>query len=74
MEIQARELMERQSERTANFPEVKARLSQHLEETRQQPRLEDCLRQCGETESTIKDTIMSATGNLSAMIKIDGKR
>lgn len=68
MEIQARELMERQRERTGNFPEVKERLSRHLEETQQQlVRLEDCLRQCGETESTIKDTVMSATANLSAM-------
>jgi ferritin-like metal-binding protein YciE len=68
MEVQARELMERQRELTRNFPEIKARLSRHLEETQQQlARLEDCLRQCGETESTIKDTMMSATANLSAM-------
>jgi ferritin-like metal-binding protein YciE len=68
MEIQARELLERQSERTRNFPDVKARLSRHLEETRQQLlRLEDCLRRCGETESTLKDTVTSAAANLTAM-------
>jgi ferritin-like metal-binding protein YciE len=68
MEIQARELIERQINRTGNFPEAKAQLSRHLEETRQQlQRLEDCLRRCGETESTLKDMAMSTMANLSAM-------
>lgn len=68
MEIQARELMERQIERAGSFPEVEAQLRRHLEETRQQlVRLEDCLRSCGETQSTIKDAAMSAAANLSAM-------
>jgi ferritin-like metal-binding protein YciE len=68
MERQAQELMERQSERTGEYPQVQARLKQHLKETEQQvTRLEDCLRQCGETESTFKDTVLSLGANLAAM-------
>src|SRR5437588_8366124 len=68
MERQAQELMERQSERTNDFPEVKARLQRHLDETRQQlRRLESCLEQCGERESAIKDAALSTMGNLAAM-------
>src|SRR4051794_8188493 len=49
MEVQARELMERQSERLADYPEVKAKLTEHLRETNQQlKRLEQCLEACGE--------------------------
>ena len=68
METQARELMERQSERTGDFPEVQAKVRTHREETnRQLQRLEQCLRSCGESESTIKDAAMSTLGNLAAM-------
>jgi hypothetical protein len=38
MEIQARELMERQSERLDDYPDVKAKLSAHLGETNEQLR------------------------------------
>lgn len=42
-EIQARELMERQSERLDEYPEVKAKVAAHLQETNQQlKRLEQC--------------------------------
>lgn len=68
MESQAQQLMQRQSERTAEYPEVQARLRQHLQETKQQMRrLEDCLRQFGETESTMKDAALSVGANLAAM-------
>ncbi len=68
METQARELMERQSERTADFPEVQSKLRRHLTETNEQlRRLEQCLRECGESESSMKDTALSAMGNLTAM-------
>ena len=68
MEVQARELMERQSERTGDFPEVQAKLRRHLDETRQQlQRLEDCLQRCGESESKFKDAAMSTLGNVVAM-------
>src|SRR5215207_8168639 len=57
VEIQARELMERQSERLDDYPEVKAKVAAHLQETNQQlRRLEKCLEACGESTSTLKDT------------------
>src|SRR5205085_1069994 len=44
MEVQARELMERQSERLGDYPDVQARVKQHLVETNQHlKRLEQCL-------------------------------
>src|SRR5215470_15703808 len=68
MEVQARELTQRQCERLVEYPAVQARLRQHLAETVQQlHRLEKCLDVCGEKASVIKDTIMSAFANLTAM-------
>jgi ferritin-like metal-binding protein YciE len=68
MEIQARELMERQSERMDEYPEVKAKLQTHLQETNEQlRRLEQCLSACGESNSSLKDTAQSALANLTAM-------
>lgn len=68
METQARELMERQSERLTDYPDVKARVQTHLRETEgQMKRLEQCLSSFGETTSTIKDTAQSLMGNMMAM-------
>jgi ferritin-like metal-binding protein YciE len=75
METQARELMERQSERTSDFPQIQAKLCQHLTETREQlKRLEECLHACGESASplqdaatSIKDATISAMANVTAM-------
>ncbi len=69
MEIQARELMERQSERLDEYPEVKAKVSAHLQETNEQlKRLEQCLEACGESTSSMKDTTQSMAANLQAMV------
>lgn len=68
MEIQARELMERQSERMDDYPEVKAKLTAHLAETQEQlTRLERCLADCGEDNSTLKDAAQSVMANFMAM-------
>jgi ferritin-like metal-binding protein YciE len=68
MEIQARELMERQSERMDDYPEVKAKVAAHLQETNQQlKRLEQCLEACDESTSTLKDTAQSVAANAMAM-------
>ena len=68
METQARELIERQSERLTDYPDVKARVQVHLRETQGQlDRLEQCLSSLGETTSSIKDTAQSFMGNLMAM-------
>lgn len=68
MERQAEELMERQIERTDDYPDVQARLRQHLEETRTQiGRLDRCLEACDASASTLKDATMSFMGNMAAM-------
>jgi ferritin-like metal-binding protein YciE len=69
MEVQARELMERQSERLDEYPEVKSMVSAHLNETNEQlRRLEKCLEACGESTSSMKDTTQSVAANLQAMM------
>jgi ferritin-like metal-binding protein YciE len=68
MEVQARELMERQSERLGDYPDVQAKVKAHLAETNGQlKRLEQCLEACGETSSTLKDTAQSVMANTMAM-------
>ena len=68
MEVQARELMERQSERLDEYPEVKAKVAAHLQETNAQlERLERCLEACGESTSSLKDTTQSMMANMQAM-------
>jgi ferritin-like metal-binding protein YciE len=68
MEVQARELMERQSERLDEYPEVKAKVAAHLRETNEQlNRLEKCLQACGESSSSLKDTAQSVMANMQAM-------
>ncbi|MBP0115310.1 MULTISPECIES: ferritin-like domain-containing protein [Bradyrhizobium] len=68
MEVQARELMERQSERLDEYPEVKAKVAAHLQETNEQlKRLERCLQSCGESTSSLKDTAQSVMANMQAM-------
>jgi ferritin-like metal-binding protein YciE len=68
MEVQARELMERQSERLTDYPEVQAKVRAHLRETEGQlNRLEQCLSSMGESTSTLKDTAQSVMGNIMAL-------
>jgi ferritin-like metal-binding protein YciE len=68
MEVQARELMERQSERLTDYPEVRQKVTEHLRETEQQlKRLETCLESFGESSSTLKDTAQSVAANAMAM-------
>jgi ferritin-like metal-binding protein YciE len=71
METQARELMERQSERLDEYPEVKAKVAAHLQETNEQlKRLEQCLEVLGEATSTLKDTAQSVMANVLAMTHV----
>jgi ferritin-like metal-binding protein YciE len=68
MEVQARELMERQIERTSDYPAVQSKLIEHLRETEAQlKRIEGCLDACGESASTLKDTAQSIAANVMAM-------
>ncbi len=68
METQAREMMERQSERLTDYPDVQAKVKSHLAETEgQMKRLEDCLAKFDESTSSLKDTAQSFIGNMAAM-------
>jgi ferritin-like metal-binding protein YciE len=68
VENQAIELLERQVGRLDNYPEMEARMRQHIEESREQARrLEELLAKHDTSHSTAKDTVMSLVGNLAAM-------
>jgi ferritin-like metal-binding protein YciE len=68
METQAREIMERQSERLTDYPDVQAKVKSHLAETvGQMKRLEECLATFDESTSSLKDTAQSFMGNMAAM-------
>jgi ferritin-like metal-binding protein YciE len=56
MEEQAVTMLTSQSKRLENYPELKARLDEHIGETREQSRaLEECLQRLGESSSSMKD-------------------
>lgn len=68
VEHQAIELLERQIGRLENYPEMEARMRQHLEESREQARrIEELLSGLGSSHSSLKDTAMSLVGNLLAI-------
>ncbi len=56
MEQQAEKMLKAQSERLENYPVLKQRIVQHIEETREQRELlEGCLNRLGSSPSTLKD-------------------
>jgi ferritin-like metal-binding protein YciE len=68
VEAQAKQVMQRQIDRSAEYPEMRARLEMHLQETEnQQKRLEDILADMGESHSTLKDAVLGTMGNVMAM-------
>jgi ferritin-like metal-binding protein YciE len=68
MEKQALSIMKPQAERIENYPEVLAKLRQHITETEGQvQRLESLLERLGEDHSAIKDTMMSMAGAMAAL-------
>ena len=68
VENQAVELLERQIGRLENYPEMSARMRQHVTESQEQARrLEELLAQYGTSESGLKDTFMSFMGNMAAL-------
>jgi len=68
MERNAQEMLERQVERLDHYPELKSKLSSHLDETKRQlGRLEQCLSDCGSSPSTVKDTVQSLGANMAAV-------
>lgn len=68
MEQNAIEMLGKQEEKLNNYPQGRARIREHLEETRwQAQQLEDCLHKIGANPSGFKDMVGKVTGNLSAM-------
>lgn len=68
LEAQALDMLRTQHSRLDQYPELKARIGQHVEETEQQiKRLEGCLAQFNETPSTLKDMALRLTGNLQSV-------
>jgi ferritin-like metal-binding protein YciE len=68
METQALSIMRPQVKRIENYPEVKARLEQHIEETEGQiARLEAVLERFGHDKSMLRDTALSLAGTMAAL-------
>jgi ferritin-like metal-binding protein YciE len=68
MENQALSIMKPQLSRIENYPEVAARLEEHIRETEGQlARLDELLDAMDEDSSTIKDTALSLMGSVAAM-------
>lgn len=56
MEQQAEQMLEDQSGRLENYPQLKSRIVQHLDDTREQQRLlEQCLKRLDSSPSTFKE-------------------
>ncbi len=56
MEIQAEKMLQGQASRIENYPQLKARIEQHIDETRSQAKLlEECIERLGGSTSTMKD-------------------
>ena len=69
MESQAVTLTEMQAKRLQNYPELEARIRQHLEETKgQRDRLESLLGEMNVASSALKDFALKATGNMAAVL------
>ncbi|PWS38394.1 hypothetical protein DFH01_03655 [Falsiroseomonas bella] len=68
LEAQAIQLCQRQVERLENYPELRERLREHVEESRrQQQRIDRILNALGTSPSTLKDIGTTIMGNMAAM-------
>lgn len=69
LEGQALSTMENVHSRLEHYPELKAAVGQHIEETRrQQQMVEQLLHRFGEQPSTFKEMAMKLAGNMQAMV------
>ncbi len=68
LEGQAISTMENVHSRLENYPELKAAVGAHIEETRrQQEMVQQLLGKFGETPSTLKESVMKLVGNVQSM-------
>jgi ferritin-like metal-binding protein YciE len=69
VENQAISLLSRQVERLENYPEMEARMRQHIDESKlQAQRLEEMLSSLGSSHSALKDAGLSLGGNMAALM------
>lgn len=75
MEQQAETMLSSQVERLEHYPDLRARIQQHLEETHQQrAQLESCLQRLGSSPSTLKDIsgkVMAFGQGMAGMVMSD---
>lgn len=68
MEKQSITLLEKQADRLKSYPEMEARIRQHIQESqRQVQRLEECINRLNGGTSTTKDVMGKVMGNVGAM-------
>jgi len=68
LESQAVQILSRQVERLQHYPEMEARLRQHIDESKAQAtRLEEILHRHGTDSSAVKDAVTGLMGNLAAL-------
>ncbi|MGN6313331.1 MAG: ferritin-like domain-containing protein [Rhodanobacteraceae bacterium] len=68
MEMQAETMLKGQAARLKNYPQLKARIEQHITETQRQARdVAQCLKSMGEDTSALKDTGGKALAMMQAM-------
>ncbi|PWC70694.1 hypothetical protein TSH58_12480 [Azospirillum sp. TSH58] len=68
MESQAIEMLERQAERIKNYPDVLAKVQEHIEvSNRQADRLKQCLQRLGTDTSAIKTGVAMLIGNAQSL-------
>lgn len=69
MEAQAVDTLDRAYKDLEHYPQLKAAVGQHLEESkRQKDAIEGALNRLGESPSTLKETVMRMAGNLQGMV------
>src|SRR5829696_2167539 len=69
MEQQGLRQMERQGDRLENYPDYAALLRRHAETTREQlARLEEALKDAGQSPSTFKETVTAIAGTVGATV------
>lgn len=74
MENQALAIMRPQLTRLEHYPDVAARLREHITETEgQQQRLDKLLADAGTSASALKDTMLSALGTVAALGHVPAK-
>lgn len=68
MEREAQEMLERGIQRLTEYPDLVARLREHLTETKEQlKRLDKLLADQGTSASIVKDAVLAAGANIAAM-------